>query len=174
MNLHEIDSRISFIVENRIDPETGEVFADNEFAVDADGTAKTLLDELQGERAEKIMYCAMYFKNHMMMAKGIKEEEQALAVRRRAHERDAQFLKGWIEESCLANEKFESPSVKVTFRKSTRIDIREWEAIPKDLIFQPPVPEPRLDKKACKEWIKTHHEPPPGVEEIPCKNMQVK
>jgi len=165
-NLHDIDERIQAIVHERIDPETGEVFEDG------DESAAKLLMELGEEREHKIIHCALYMDEHLREAAKIKEVEQRLAKRRKRHEADAAFLKAWVESVCEAHESFETPEIKVTFRKSTRLEPRDMEMVPKEIIRTKTTEA--LDKALAKKWIEKYGDTPPGVEEIPCKNMQIK
>lgn len=173
MNLHEIDSTIRTIIEQGFDPTTGEMFNDlttNEVNL----AMKERLAELGMDREDKIKHCALFMREHVIMGKAIKEEEDRLALRRKGHELKASWLKGWIEDSCTLGESFESPEVRVSFRKSTRIELRNEADVPEEL-WNYPLPAPRsLDKNKAKEWIKRTKDVPPGINEVIGKNLQVK
>ena len=83
MNLYDIDRQIQELIENCVDPETGELTIDT-----------AALDALQMEREAKIENLACYVKNLTADAKKIKAEEEALAQRRKAAENKAERLKG--------------------------------------------------------------------------------
>ena len=69
MSLYKIDREL----ESLVDPETGELLDFERFA------------ELRMERERKIEDIALWHKNEVMEAKAIREEELALAERRKAH-----------------------------------------------------------------------------------------
>ncbi len=167
-NLHDIDVRIQSITEGRVDPETGECFGD-EF----DQLALNALEALDLQRSDKVLHCAMYMQEHNLEVEKIKSVIIKLKKRMEQHKNQAAFLKRWVEESCRAGEEFECPEIKVTFRKSVRISIRDAEAIPIELMKIKTTQS--LDKNEAKAWMKRHNgEAPPGIDAIPITNMQVK
>lgn len=171
-NLHEINERIQMIVNDRIDPETGEVFEGEPGDFNADDLGRLLLTELELDRSDKILHCAMYMQEHVLEAEKIKGVIIKLKKRMDRHKKDADFLKGWVEGVARDSESFESPEIKVSFRKSIRMEIRNEEAIPKELWR---VKETRtFDKVLAKKWAKKYGDVPPGVEEVPVTNMQIK
>jgi len=164
-NLHEIDSRIQSIVDNRVDPETGEIFEDGiEYA--------ELLDELTMDRTTKILHCAMYMQEHNLEAEKIKSVIHKLKKRMDQHKSHAEFLKHWVETVCKSDEIFESPEIKVSFRTSTKLEIRNYEDLPDELIHTEV--KHRLDKALAKKWMQKYGDVPPGIDEINCINIQVK
>ena len=98
MNLYEIDRQIQELIENSVDPETGELTLD-----------PAALDALQMEREAKIENLACYVKNLTADAKAIKAEEQALSERRKAAENKAERLKRYLSDA-LEGEKFSTRS----------------------------------------------------------------
>ena len=81
MTLYEIDRAIMDAITAGLDPETGELTNYDE------------LEELQLARDEKIENIACYIKNIAADAKAIRDEEQALAKRRKTLENRAEGLK---------------------------------------------------------------------------------
>lgn len=136
MNLYQIDRAIEELLEASfnftVDEETGEVTFEDRSAE---------IEELQIERAKKLEAVALYIKNLDALAEDIKAEEKALAERRKAKEKKAEYLRQYLGNSLtVANEPgFETAKVKVAFRKS--------EAVIVD--------EEKLDKAFIKETIKT-------------------
>ena len=57
-------------------------------------------------------------------AKAIREEEKALAERRKSAENKAERLKGYLDEA-LAGESYKSAKVAISYRKSKAVDIAE-------------------------------------------------
>ena len=106
MTIYEIDERIAELV----DPETGELLDYEAFAA------------LQMEREAKIENMALWYKDLIADAKKIREEEKALAERRKSAEAKAERLKGYLD-TALAGESYKSAKVAVTYRKSTALEI---------------------------------------------------
>lgn len=107
MTIYEIDSRIAELV----DPETGELLDYEAFAA------------LQMERDAKIENMALWYKDLVGDAKKIREEEKALAERRKAAENKAERLKGYLD-TALAGESYKTSRVAVSYRKSTALEIK--------------------------------------------------
>lgn len=112
MTLYEIDKSIEQLV-NAVDPETGELLVDND-----------ALDALMMERDGKIENIACFIKNLTADAKALKDEEAALAERRKAAEKKAERLKDYLTYA-LGGEKFQTVKCAVSFRKSQTVEIDE-------------------------------------------------
>lgn len=112
MTLYEIDKSIEQLV-NAVDPETGELLVDND-----------ALDALMMERDGKIENIACFIKNLTADAKALKDEEAALAERRKAAEKKAERLKDYLSY-VLGGEKFQTVKCAVSFRKSQTVEIDE-------------------------------------------------
>lgn len=106
MKLYEIEQEIL----DCLDLETGEV-------IDPER-----LDALQMERTCKLEGVALWIKNLVADAKAIREEEKALAERRKAAEKKAESLKKWLTDK-LYGEKFSTAKVAVSFRRSEGLDV---------------------------------------------------
>jgi len=111
MKLYEIDREI----ESCIDFDTGEIL-DSE-----------RLDALQMERTAKLEGVACYIKNLTADARAIREEEKALAERRRQTERKAESYSKWLA-NALQGEKFSTAKVAVSFRKSEGLDVIDMDS----------------------------------------------
>lgn len=111
MSLYNIDAAIMALV----DPETGEIMNYEAFA------------ELQMEREQKIENMALWHKNLNAEAEAIRAEEINLAARRKDIEAKAEKLKGYLHEA-LGGEKFSTPRVVCTFRKSQKVEIQDEAA----------------------------------------------
>lgn len=103
MTIYDIDSSITDLV----DPETGEILDFDEFS------------KLQMERDRKIEGMALWVKELAALASDIKDEISVLQERKKAAERKAERLKGYLSY-ILQGEKFTTPRCAVTFRKSTK------------------------------------------------------
>lgn len=108
MTIYEIDNRIAELV----DPETGELLDYDAFA------------SLQMERDTKIENMALWYKDLTAEAKAIREEEKALAERRKSAENKAERLKAYLDEA-LAGQSYKSARVSVSYRKSMALDIAD-------------------------------------------------
>jgi len=108
MTIYEIDKAIQDLV----DPETGELLDYEAFA------------SLQMERDQKIDNVGAWIKDLTAQAKAIREEEQALAERRRVLEAKAERLKGYLEQA-LQGEKFSSARCQISYRKSSSVDVQD-------------------------------------------------
>lgn len=142
MKLYEINSEL----EKLIDTETGEI-ADVSF-----------FEELCMERTAKIEGVALYIKNLDSDAAALKAEETALAERRKVAENTAARLKEFLTSMLTESEKFETPRVKLSWRKSRSVrvlipeqDFIEWAKVvnPALLSFK----EPTISKTAIKEAL---------------------
>ena len=141
MTLYGIDSAITSCV----DPETGEIL-DLEW-----------LNKLQMDRSRKIENILLWIKNLESDAEQIKAEEKALADRRKAAEKKAESLRGYISD-VLQGEKFSSPKVAVTWRKSEAVivdDVEMMEELSDDyLIYDDPKPDKTKIKAALKDGVR--------------------
>lgn len=162
MTLYEIDQELMEAYEKAIDPETGEIIDEALF---------TRLDELQEERTDKIEGICCWIKNLKAEANAIKEEAKALSERAKADEKKADRLTSWIEK-VLAGEKFQTPKVAVSWRKSTTLEITTdniMDIPPTYLKFKDPEPDKNAIKKAIKEG-----EIIPGCALVENNNMTIK
>lgn len=141
MTLYGIDSAITSCV----DPETGEIL-DLEW-----------LNKLQIDRSRKIENILLWIKNLESDAAQIKAEEKALADRRKAAEKKAESLRGYVSD-VLQGEKFSSPKVAVTWRKSEAVivdDVEMMEEFSDDyLIYDDPKPDKTKIKAALKDGVR--------------------
>ena len=111
MKLYEIEQAIM----DCVDFDTGEIL-DSE-----------RLDALQMERTAKLEGVACYIKNLTADARAIREEEKALAERRRQTERKAESYSKWLA-NALQGEKFSTAKVAVSFRKSEGLDVIDMDS----------------------------------------------
>ena len=118
MTIYEIDARMAGL----IDPETGELLDYEAFA------------SLQMERDTKIENMALWYKDLTAEAKAIREEEKALAERRRSAENKAERLKGYID-TALGGEPWQSARAAVSYRKSMAVEIEDEAALIEELEF---------------------------------------
>lgn len=160
MRIWEINAALEDLL-NQQDPETGELTCD----MDA-------LEALMLERDEKLEGLALYCKNCDAEAKAIREEEKALAERRRSLEAKAERAKGFLAEQ-LAGEKFTTPKVAVSYRRSEQVEVSmsffSEKANERFLRFK----DPEADKTAIKAALK-NGETVPGAEIVSKTNLVLK
>lgn len=134
MNLYEIDQKIM----NCVDMETGEIID------------PARLDELQMDRDTKIENIACWIKNLNADAEAFKTEKQSFADRQKAAENKAESLKKYLA-NYLAGQKFSTPKVAISFRKTSSVNVTDISQLPKEFLkFADPTP----DKTAIKNAIK--------------------
>lgn len=106
MTLYEINQAMLSL----IDDETGEISDIDAF------------NALGIEANEKIENTALWYKNLCSDIEAIKAEEKALAERRKQAENRAERLKSYLN-FWLNGQKFETPRVKCSFRKTSSVDV---------------------------------------------------
>lgn len=158
MSIYDIDDSILSLV----DMETGEIEDEKRY------------DELQMERTQKVENIGLLLKNTVAEAKAIKEEEQALSARRKTAENKAERLKNLLAYA-LHGEKFSTPKLKVSYRKSRVVNIDpqfiEWaESNADDLLTYS---EPKVNKTAVRDAIDSGRDIKFATIETK-QNMQVK
>ena len=112
MKLYEINGEL----EKLIDSETGEISNIEAF------------EQLSMERETKLENIALWIKNLESDATAIRAEEKALAERRRNMENRADGLRDYLAVMLGDGEKFETPRVKLSWRKSSAVTILIPEA----------------------------------------------
>ena len=149
MTLYEIDNAIREVLESAADPETGEL---------VDEELLEQYDKLIMDRDQKVENIGLFIKNLEADAKAIREEEKALADRRRAAENKAEHLRNYLQ-FCLGGQKFSTPRLAVSFRKSKKLQFDEAHLydIPDDYLRYK---EPELDKKRITEALKAGEDIP--------------
>ena len=161
MTIYEIDNRIAGLV----DPETGELLDYEAFA------------ELQMEREAKTENMALWYKDLTAEAKAIREEEKALAERRKSAENKAERLKGYLDEA-LAGESYKSAKVAVGYRRSKAVELADESAVINELessgrgdcIYYT---APRVNKVALARLLKDGGAVP-GAELVERSNIQIR
>lgn len=141
MTLYQLNDTIRKAIELGFDEETGEIF-------DADA-----LEALELQRDEKIETIALFIKNLKAEAEAIKAEKMNLARRQQTAENKAEWLKQYLTK-CLDGEKFFSPKVAISYRKSQTVEFIDGfdvNQLPEQ--YQRRV-DPEADKTALKNALK--------------------
>jgi len=127
------------------------------------------LDQLQMDRDVKIENIALFIKNLLSDAEGIKAEKDNLAQRQRVAENKANNLKKYLA-GYLAGQKFSTSRVAISFRKSESVNVQDLTEIPKEYLKYK---DPEPDKTAIKADLKAGKDVP-GAEIVQNQNIQIK
>lgn len=157
MTLFDIDKAI-YDFEFEIDEETGELLNCDE------------LDALKMVRDQKVENIALYYKNLVAEAEMVKAEKNNMADRQKRLENKAESLKNYLAYA-LQGEKFSTPKVAVSYRKSKSVEIDDGAELPKAYVKVEEVRKP--DKKMLKEALEGG-EVIDGVRLIEKQNLSVK
>lgn len=111
MNLFEINSAIENF-DFQVDEETGEILNISD------------LDNLELEKNTKIENIALFIKNLKANEKALDDEYKAMYARKKATVNKRQSLEKYLAKALDFN-KFETPKCKLSFRKSTQVDVDE-------------------------------------------------
>jgi Siphovirus Gp157. len=165
MKLYEINDKIYELLNQEImDPETGEILDINGF---------DQLKELEIERDTKIENTGLFIKNLEVDVSALKEEERRLAERRKVKENKLNWTKRFLDEFLKSEDvaKFETPKVKMSFRKSESVNIFETAILPDEYIHEKTeyIPDKTAIKKAIKSGAVVD-----GAELVESQNLQVK
>ena len=162
MTLYEIDQAIMQALEGATDPETGEII---------DEALLEEYEQLQMDRETKIENIGCYIKDLEAQANAIRAEEWALADRRRVAENKAKHLRNYLQ-FCLDGQKFQSPRLAVSFRKTKKVVFDEAHLydIPDEYLRYK---EPELDKKLVGMALK-EGKTIPGCELVDNLSMIIK
>jgi len=177
--LYEIDERLRALETIGIDTETGEVAETQE-------DFERMYDEIEMDLNAKIENTIKFIKNIRIDALAIKDEERKLKERREGKEKFAQRLQDRLDyyikkrifnpsdkdyENKVNKYKFETPSVYLSYRKSTKVNVINQDKIPKEYIKTKE--ETSVDKVKIKKSILSGINVD-GVELCNELNMQIK
>lgn len=166
MNLYQIDKEIESIYENAVDFETGEISAD----------VIERLDDLQMERERKIENVALWHKNVLAESKAIADEIKSLQDRKKALDSKADWQKQYLLHA-LSGERFETPKVAISYRKSESVEIKDENAFIDCFKENESLVSTKIEYKPNKAEIKKFVKGGgfiPGVELIVRQNLQIK
>ena len=153
MNIYEIDSQIL----SCIDEETGEILDVKR------------LEKLIQDKNNKIESVACWYKNTVAEAEAIRNEISNLKARKERDEKLAENLKRYISD-VLDGEKFRTPKVSVSYRKSSSVEVDDVYRLPDEfLTYKAPEPKKSLLKSAIDSGQKFE-----GVRIIEKMNIQIK
>ena len=157
MTLYEIDKAI-LDFEFEIDEESGEILNANE------------LDELKMAREDKIEGISLWIKNLEAEREAVKNEKNNFADREKRLGKKIDSLKGYLTYA-LDGQKFSTPKVAVSFRKSESVLVKDEYLIPDEYCDFTVMRKP--NKKNIKDALKNGKELM-GVELVEKQNLQIK
>ena len=141
--LYEIKEDIANLIEINADRfvngETGEIINKADF------------DALQMEYSEKMEGVALGYKREVAMAEAIDAEIKALKARKDYHDKKAEGYKGFMAAE-LAGNKFETPKVRISWRKSEAVEVTNIDRLPEKYLRIVTNIDP--DKKQLKADLK--------------------
>jgi Siphovirus Gp157 len=76
------------------------------------------IEKLEGDIKEKVLKCAVMYKEWKAQAVAIKSEEDALAKRRKAHQNKQENIKKYMESCLPPNAKFEDSRSSVAWKRN--------------------------------------------------------
>lgn len=151
--LYEINEEIL----NCVDTETGEIIDPEK------------LSQLQMDFDDKVEGIALWIKDLLSDAAAIKAEKDKLNERQKVCENKAKNLKEYLS-GFLAGQKFKTPRVAISYRKSESVNVSDIWKIPDDYLKnKDPEPDKTKIKSALKAGVSI-----PGVELIENRNIQIK
>lgn len=152
--------------------ELDKAIADFELEVNEDGEVLNIdeLDELQLAREQKIEGISLWVKNLEAEKEAVKHEKDNFADREKRLGKKIDSLKGYLTYA-LQGEKFSTPKVAVSFRKSESVHITDEYLIPDEYKLFTVVKKP--DKKIIKDALKNGKEIM-GCELLEKQNISIK
>lgn len=111
----------------------------SDLPVDENGEIDTAeLDRISEDFAKKVEAIGMIIKQSEAMAKLIKEEEQALASRRKTLENNAAWLKNYLTENfhAVGQTKLDTPKVRIFFNPKEAVEILDEAMVPDEYKVQ--------------------------------------
>ena len=121
--LYELSDAIRQVIDRgfALDEETGEITFD-----------ETNLDELRLMFRDKAEACALYVKDQRALAKAMRDEERALADRRRSVEARADRIERYLSDHLqeLPSGRLETPRVSVRPQRSRAVRVIDESAVP--------------------------------------------
>ena len=152
--------------------ELDKAIADFELIVNEDGEVLNIdeLDELQLAREQKIEGISLWVKNLEAEKEAVKHEKDNFADREKRLDKKIDSLKGYLTYA-LQGEKFSTPKVAVSFRKSESVLVKDEYLIPDEYCEFTVMRKP--NKKNIKDALKKGKELM-GVELVEKNNISIK
>lgn len=142
-----------------------------------------LLADVEAQADEKIERVALYIREQKALAKGIKEEEERLAARRKARERAAESLTRYLEAQMqrLGKAKVNGLLVTVAMQKNAPSLVGDLDAEWLEALratgspFVRVVPEQvTLDRRALLDFAKSGGDLPEGLTVTQTESLRIR
>lgn len=170
MNLYEINQKLIDTIESQCDLETGELLEG--------ANLEEAVNEIQMEVRDKVENIGAFIKNLESDIVAFDNEISTLTKRKKQKEKTKEFLKNYLKGFLLNQniDKFESPRVKIGFRKSKTVNVLDIRKVPRVFIKEKEViVEESVDKNMVKAYLKEHKDATvAGVELVENKNINIK
>lgn len=137
-----IDTKIEQLIEDSIDPDTGEI---------TDDSFDLKLKSLEADKDEAIESIGLYYKDLQAEAKAVKDEKDNLAAKQKAIENRAESVKKQLGR-ILSGEKFKTPRLSISYRKSRKVIVDDILKLPPDCLTWK---DPEADKTKIKKLLET-------------------
>ena len=162
MTLFDIEKTIQNVLENCIDPETGEV-VDEELLVQ--------YDSLRMAKEEKAENICCFIKNLEAEANATAEEANKMAARAKSAKSKAAHLRNYLQ-FCLNGEKLSTPRAAVTYRRSQQVkaEPEAWRFLPEKYLH---IKQPEVNKVEVGKALKAG-EMVPGCKLVDNVSMIIK
>lgn len=155
-SLYKIDERFETLVDGFFDTEDGEILEGKEL--------ENRLDEVEMELDKKISNIACFIKNLNSDAEAIKQEKLILAQRQKVNENKSARLKNYLDTYLksttkeIGKYKFEDARCKLSYRKSSTVEVTDIGKIPSEFIKPREIKETDVMKTEIKNYLKLHSE----------------
>lgn len=161
MNLYAVQNEITEITKNIALDENGELLP----------SIQKSLNDLVLCKETKVLHIGRLIKNLSAEAVAIKAEIDALTIRKKRCDKQAEWLK-WYLTSSVAGQAFKDSAVEITWRRSVAINIIDKSAIPKSLCKH--LPESWDPDKILIKTVIGSGQDVAGAEMIERNNIQIK
>jgi len=168
MKLYEYKNEIKKLIDESVDPETGELSQE----------ASEQLDLLYSNKLEKISDVVFFIKNEQSFVDAIDVEVKKLNDKKKFVINRVNFLKDYIKRNINEGEKIDQPSFTISWRKSESVevdiimDLEELHKTSPEIIKQNI--SYSVDKVKAKEIFKKTGILPEGISIVQKNNLQIK
>jgi len=165
MKLYEIDEAIDSIIQQLVNPETGEI----------NPVVEAEIEQLEQEKENKLVNLGLLIKNTVAFIEASKAEERRLRERRQSAEKKIEWLKKYLLDH-LDGDKIDLPQIRISTRNSKAVQIDPWADIPAIAKQYPDLVDvsytPR--KRAIREFIENNGISWEGIRIIDNKLLTIK
>ena len=171
-NLYEVNDRITTLLRGSVNMETGEITDEGGFLQFA--------EKAMDQKAEIIGSAVSEYFNAKSYVDQIDAEIERLSAMKARANRYTNYVKDQIAKAIQEGETFDFPFAKVSWRKSSAIEVDEFDILPLEELekIDPKAVNSKmvysLDKKYLTELAKENLPLPRGVKLVTKQNIQIK